>query len=192
MLMSMNGLKVLIGVLIAGAMMVSAQDKAKAPPRPGLTLTSPAFPDGAEIPQKYTQSVASPVSPKLEWTHVPPNTVAFALLMHDPEVALQRTTNDMLHWLVLNIPGSARELAEGIPASPQLPDGSAQLKNGGKTVGYRGPGAPAAGPYHHYTFELFALDAKVDLGPDATRADALNAMDGHILGKGVYVGRFHR
>ena len=28
-----------------------------------------------------------------------------------------------------------------------------------------GPGAPAAGPYHHYTFELYALDTKLDLGP---------------------------
>ena len=55
-----------------------------------------------------------------------------------------------------------------------------------------GPGAPPAGPYHHYTFELFALDTKLDLGADATRADVLNAMQGHIIGKGVLVGRFHR
>ena len=55
-----------------------------------------------------------------------------------------------------------------------------------------GPGAPAAGPYHHYTFELFALDKKLDLGPDATREDVLKAINGHILGKGVLVGRFHR
>ena len=47
--------------------------------------------------------------------------------------------------------------------------------------------APAAGPHHHYTFELFALDTKLDLGADATRADVLKAMDGHILGKGVLV-----
>jgi hypothetical protein len=55
-----------------------------------------------------------------------------------------------------------------------------------------GPGAPPAGPYHHYTFELFALDTKLDLGADASRADVLNAMQGHIIGKGVLVGRFHR
>ena len=46
--------------------------------------------------------------------------------------------------------------------------------------------------YHHYTWELFALDLKLDLTPEATRADVLKAMDGHILGKGVLVGRFHR
>jgi len=55
-----------------------------------------------------------------------------------------------------------------------------------------GPGAGAAGPYHHYTFELFALDTKLDLKEDASRADVTKAMDGHILGKGILVGRFHR
>jgi phosphatidylethanolamine-binding protein (PEBP) family uncharacterized protein len=55
-----------------------------------------------------------------------------------------------------------------------------------------GPGMGPQGPYHHYTFELFALDTKLDLGPDATRADVLAAMQGHILAKGVLAGRFHR
>jgi phosphatidylethanolamine-binding protein (PEBP) family uncharacterized protein len=43
-----------------------------------------------------------------------------------------------------------------------------------------------------YTFELFALDTKLDLGPDAARADVLKAMDGHILAKAVLVGRYHQ
>jgi hypothetical protein len=55
-----------------------------------------------------------------------------------------------------------------------------------------GPGAGAAGPYHHYTFQLFALDTKLSLGADATRDDLISAMNGHILGKGVVVGRFHK
>jgi Raf kinase inhibitor-like YbhB/YbcL family protein len=166
--------------------------QARGPARPGLTLTTPAFQDGGEIPPKYTQSVQNPPSFPLEWTNVPDNTVSFVLLMHDPDVAAQRTTNDMLHWLVIDIPGGAREMPEGVPADPKLGDGAIQLKNGGGTVGYRGPGAPAQGPYHHYTVELFALDTRLNLGPDATRTDVMKAMDGHILGKGVLVGRFHR
>lgn len=55
-----------------------------------------------------------------------------------------------------------------------------------------GPGAGAAGPYHHYTWELFALDTRLDLTPEATRADVLKALDGHIVGKGVLMGRFKR
>jgi len=165
---------------------------AKAPPRPGLTLTTTAFEDGGKIPSKYTQSDPSPISPKLEWTNVPPNTVTFALIMHDPDVALQRKNDDVLHWMTFNIPGTATSLPENEPATAQMPDGMVQAKNLRGAVGYMGPGAPAAGPDHHYTFELYALDTKLDLGPDATRADVLKAMDGHILGKGVLVGRFHR
>jgi Raf kinase inhibitor-like YbhB/YbcL family protein len=186
----MRAFAVCILLTTAGAF---AQDAAKkAPPTPGLTLTTPAFADGGEIPKQYTQSDPQPVSPKLQWTNVPVGTVTFVLYMHDPDVAVQRKTDDVLHWLVLNIPGSTRELPEGVPPAAQSPDGMVQLKNQGGVVGYRGPGAPAAGPHHHYTFELFALDTKLDLGPDATRADVLKAIDGHILGKGVVVGRFHR
>ncbi|MGD1070590.1 MAG: YbhB/YbcL family Raf kinase inhibitor-like protein [Bryobacteraceae bacterium] len=182
----------LFAILLAvGALTTSAQ-QARGPAAPGMTLTSPAFADGAEIPPKYTQLVPNPVSPKLEWTNVPPNTVAFVLHMHDPDVTKAKTTEDQLHWMVLNIPGTARELPEGVLGEPKLPDGSVQIKNGGNTVGYRGPGAPAPGPHHHYTIELYALDAKIDLGPDATRAEVLKALDGHILAKAVLVGRFHR
>jgi Raf kinase inhibitor-like YbhB/YbcL family protein len=162
------------------------------PAAPGLTLTTPAFEDGGLIPVRFTQAVPNPVSPKLDWTHVPAGTVSFALIMHDPDVALNRTTEDVLHWLIFNIPGSATGLPENVPLAAQLPDGSLQGKNRGNLNGYRGPGAPAVGPYHHYTFELFALDVKLDLTADATRADVLKAMEGHILGKGVTVGRFHR
>ena len=74
----------------------------------------------------------------------------------------------------------------------KLDDGTINAKNLRGGVGFMGPGMGAAGPYHHYTFELFALDTKLDLGPDATRADVLAAMQGHILAKGVLEGRFHK
>jgi Raf kinase inhibitor-like YbhB/YbcL family protein len=163
------------------------------PQGPGLTLTSPDFEDGGVIPNKYTQAVPDAVSPKLEWTHVPPGTQSFALIMSDPDTALQKKTNEVLHWMIFNIPGTAHELPQGVPAGQaELPDGAIQPKNTRGQAGFMGPGAPAAGPYHHYTFELFALDEKLSLGPDATRQQVLEAMDGHILGKGVLVCRFHR
>src|SRR5579862_5539790 len=183
-------------LLAAGTGAAVAQDKGKmgrGPAGPGMTLTSPAFADGSEIPAKYTQSVETPVSPKLEWTNVPPNTASFVLILHDPDVALQKKTDDVLHWMIFNIPGSERELPENVPArTAQLTDGTVQAKNLRGQSGYMGPGAPPAGPHHHYTFELYALDMKLDLGPDATRADVLKAADGHILAKGVLMGRFHR
>jgi Raf kinase inhibitor-like YbhB/YbcL family protein len=163
----------------------------RGPQGPGLTLTTSAFEDGGIIPNKYTSADPNPVSPKLEWTNVPANTMSFALVMHDPDVALQRRADDVLHWLVFNIPGTARELPEGVAATATLPDGTIQARSI-RGVGYLGPGAGAAGPMHHYTWELFALDTKLDLTPDATRADVLKAADGHIVGKAVLVGRFKR
>ena len=180
-------------LLILGIQALNAQQpQATAPPGPGLTLTSSAFADGSEIPKKFTQADPNPISPKLEWSNLPPNTASFALIMHDPDVAPQKKTDDILHWMAFNIPGSARELSEGMANEAQLPDGTVQAKNRRGNVGYMGPGAPAAGPHHHYTFELFALDTKLDLKSDASRADVLKAIDGHILGKAVLVGRFHR
>jgi Raf kinase inhibitor-like YbhB/YbcL family protein len=172
-----------------------AQDKGKqtkSGAMPVLTLTSTAFADGGEIPAKFTQESSTPVSPQLEWKNTPANTASLVLIMHDLDAVDDRKTDDHLHWLVINIPATVHELAEGVPLTERLPDGTIQGKNVGGVTGYRGPGAGAAGPHHHYTFELFALDTKLDLGPDATRLEVLKAMEGHISGKGAMAGRFHR
>ena len=158
---------------------------------PAMRLTSPAFADGSVIPDKYTQAGES-ISPELEWSNVPPGTVSFVLLFHDPDVALGRKLTDVTHWITWNIPGNVTKLEEHVPAEATMPDGMIQGKNTRNAVGYMGPGAGAAGPEHHYTFELFALDTKLDLGPDATREQVMNAMEDHIIGKAVYEGRFHR
>lgn len=182
------------GLSLAAAVAASAQtNPAPAPMKPGLTLTTTAFEDGGIIPNRYTMAAErQAVSPALEWTNVPDGTVSFALIVHDPDTSLMKTTNEALHWMIFNIPGGSRGLPEGVPAEAQLPDGSIQGLNRRSKVGYLGMGAPAPGPYHHYTFELFALDTKLNLGANASQEDVLSAMNGHILMKGVLVGRFHR
>jgi Raf kinase inhibitor-like YbhB/YbcL family protein len=183
---------VFFAALIIPVLGLRSEPQQSAPPAvPGLTLTTTAFDDGAVIPPKYTQLVPNPISPALKWTNVPENTVTFALIFHDPE-SVPKRADDYLHWMVFNIPGSVRELPEGLSANPPLGDGAIQAKNTHADVGYRGPGAAAVGPYHHYTFELYALDIRLNLTSDATRADVLQAMSGHILAKAVLVGRFHR
>jgi Raf kinase inhibitor-like YbhB/YbcL family protein len=160
---------------------------------PAMALTTTAFPDGGDIPVKFTQA-GEQVSPVLTWTNVPPGTQSFVLHMRDPDVARNRGTEDQVHWLVWNIPGTATGLPENVPKGAELPDGSRQISASGPV--YRGPGAPAGGPKHHYTFEVYALDAKLDVQPgeDAwvTRAAIWKAMEGHVLGKAVYVGLFRR
>jgi len=180
--------------ILAATLGASAQTPAApAPTKPRLALTTTAFEDGGIIPDMYTMAATgTAVSPHLVWANVPDGTVSFALILHDPDTALMKKTDQVLHWMIFNIPGTARELPQGVPAVAQLPDGSIQSLNQSKKVGYMGMGAAAVGPYHHYTFDLYALDTKLSLGPDATQADVLNAMEGHILMKGVLVGRFHR
>lgn len=184
---------------LAAALMVTAASRAgraQAPvaaPAPAMVLTSSAFPDGGPIPDKYTQA-GEQVSPALKWANAPAGTVSFVLHFHDLDVARNKTTDDQLHWLVWNIPASATGLAEGVKAGADLPDGSHQTSASGPM--YRGPGAPATGPRHHYTFEIIALDTKLDVpaGQDAfeTRTRVMQALQGHILGKAVYAGLFRR
>jgi len=162
---------------------------------PPMRLMSNAFIDGGLIPAKFTQA-GEQLSPQLAWANVPEGTQSFVLHMHDMEGARNKTTDDQLHWLVWNIPAATRALPEGVPNGPDLKDGSHQTSASGNGV-YRGPGAAANGPYHHYVFEIFALDTKLDVAanptdPFETRTKVLSAMQGHVLGKAVYLGFFHR
>jgi len=170
-----------------------------APPPPQMVLTVQGFPDGGEIPVRFSQAApgAAPgegTSPAMSWTNVPPGTQSFVLNMRDLDVARNRTTEDQAHWVVWNIPGTTTSLAEGQPRGAQLPDGSYQISATGQV--YRGPGAPANGPRHHYMFEIYALDTKLDVQPTAdafeTRTKVFAAMQGHVLGKAVYGGLFRR
>ena len=114
-----------------------------------MVLTTTAWPDGTNIPPKYTQA-GEQISPELKWTNVPAGTQTFVIHMHDPDAALNRGTEDQVHWLVWNIPGTTTELSEGIPQGSQLKDGAQQISASGAM--YRGPGAPANGPtppLHH-------------------------------------------
>jgi len=168
----------------------------RGPATPPLLMTTTAWEDGGVIPDKYTQAAGpSAVSPALSWSQVPPGTQSFVLLMHDPEPVLNKGSKmDITHWLIWNIPGTSTGLSEGV-AQGELPDGSRQVSL--RANAYMGPGAPP-GPYHHYTFELYALDTKLEVPQGtpqeaaATRTAVVNAMDGHVLGKAVLVARFHR
>lgn len=198
-------MKTLAFVLVCAVSLVTvgigAQERGRggAPPAPPMVLTIPGFPDGAQIPLRFSQAAdgAAPgegTSPAMSWTNVPPGTQSFVLHMHDLDVARNRTTDDQVHWLVWNIPASSTGFVEGVAKGAQLPDGSYQTSATGPV--YRGPGAPATGPMHHYMFEVFALDTMLDVKPlgDAfeSRTAVMKAMQGRILGKAVYGGVFRR
>jgi Raf kinase inhibitor-like YbhB/YbcL family protein len=185
-------------ITVSMTLLVSAQPKGGAAP-PAMTLTIPGFPDGGQIPVKFSQAapgvaVGEGTSPAMSWANVPAGTQSFFLNMHDMDLARNKTTDDQAHWVVWNIPAIATGLPEGVPKGSQLPDGSYQISATGPM--YRGPGAGANGPFHHYVFELYALDTKLDVKPAAdafeTRANVMKAIQGHIITKAVYGGLFRR
>ena len=57
--------------------------------------------------------------------------------------------------------GDRYRLAQDLPDGFELPNGTRQISVSGSR--YRGPGAPAAGPIHHYVMELYALDTMLDI-----------------------------
>jgi Raf kinase inhibitor-like YbhB/YbcL family protein len=181
---------VLIATLSVGLSMAQQGGQAPrgggAPAGPGLTLTTTAWQDGGELPAKYAGQQA--VSPPLSWSNAPMGTVEFVLVMNDPEPVRPAgsVTGDILHWMVVKIPASATSLPEGAGAaqSTSLPAGARQIQP------FRGPGAPATGPRHHYTLTLYALNAPLDLPATADRAAVMAAMEGKVVARGILVSRF--
>ncbi len=164
-----------------------------------FVLTVDGFEDGGDIPVRYSQAAedAQPgggTSPALSWVNAPEGTRSFVVNMMDLDFAPDRGTRPQVHWVVWNIPGTATGLAEDQPSGNQLPNGASQISATGRV--YRGPGAPATRPRHHYLFEVYALDTELNVSATddelETRDMVMAAMEGHVLGKSVYMGRFHR
>jgi len=168
-----------------------------APPLP-FRIMSPDMVDGSLLPQQFTCAAGTEaVSPPLQWMNAPRGTVSFALIVHDMEPRPQKKLDDILHWMVWNIPATATKFPQGVPSNTaDLPDGSHQTNGNpgqGGIIGYLPPCPPQNVPLlHHYAFDMFALDTKVDLPQTATRADVMKAMDGHILGHDSLVVPFNR
>jgi Raf kinase inhibitor-like YbhB/YbcL family protein len=187
-------------ILVGAAMLATlgAQDKGgkgggkggfQLPPMIHITVAD--FKDGGMIPAKYT-CAGSPTapSPAISWTGAPANTQSYVVILHDPDPVLGGSaTNDVLHWAIFDIPGDAKGLPEGVKAGEQA-DGSKNLNNITGQPVYMGPCAPPGHGDHHYTFEVYALNAKLGLPSSTSRADFMAAMNGKVIAKGVYIGMF--
>ena len=112
--------------VLAGSAVTRAQNPRLAAP-PGaprlapqvMAVTTTAWPDGTTIPDCYTQA-GSELSPGFAWTDVPDGTVSFVLIARDIDATTGDGTDQIFHWLLWNIPGSARGLPEGLPHGSQL------------------------------------------------------------------------
>jgi Raf kinase inhibitor-like YbhB/YbcL family protein len=152
---------------------------------PPLLMKTDAFEDGGIIPERYAGRGGN-VRPGFTFSNIPNETVSFAIILQDLDVA-SNGTDGVLHWLARNIPANAGGIQEG-----SLPEGAVIGTAGVGRGTYFGPGAPAGPRYHHYVFELYALSAMLDLPADATRDQLLAAMKDIIVGKAAYFGRFRQ
>jgi Raf kinase inhibitor-like YbhB/YbcL family protein len=150
-----------------------------------IKITSSAFENEGFIPPKYTCD-GSDISPPLQWEGVPEGTKSLALISDDPDAPM----GTWVHWVLFNLPADTRELAENIPPDSTLPNGAVQGTSDFGRIGYGGPCPPSG--THRYFFRIYALDTELDLAPGATKADLLNAMEGHTLGEGRLMGKYKR
>lgn len=139
------------------------------------------------------------LAPGVSWSAGPAGTQSYVLFMEGEGGARIDPT---VHWIVYNIPATATRLPTGIPKDVQIKDPAGAI-NGREDssvfqgtadgeIGYRGPNFTAdGGSPHPYSFEVFALDTRLDLDPlQAKRQSVIHAMQGHVLASGVLVVRF--
>lgn len=155
-----------------------------------LSVSSSAFAPGQPIPKKHTGDGAD-VSPPLHFADVPKQAAELALVVDDPDAP---TNEPWVHWVLYKLPAGTTELKEGVPTGAMLKDpaGALQGTNSWGATGYRGPAPPKGHGVHHYRFKLYALAAKLNLAAGADKKSLLNAMRGHVLAEGEFVGTYQR
>jgi Raf kinase inhibitor-like YbhB/YbcL family protein len=165
--------------------LASARPETEAPRT--LSLSSPAFAAGAMIPLRFS-AYGDGLSPPLRWSGVPAEARSLVLMLEDPDAVSARP---FVHWLAWNIDPALGALPEGIPAGNEIrqPVALRQGRNSRGAIGYYGP-HPSGSTPHHYHFQLFAMDAPLELAGGADREALLAAMNGHVVAKGELVGLF--
>jgi len=157
-----------------------------------VQLESVVMADGEAIPRDYTPDGRN-LSPPLTWSQLPEGTRELAVVCADFGAG---NPPPWVHWIIYSIPATASGLPEGLPITwdQQIPteiSGSIQGLNSWGRPYYRGP-APPAGTPHLYHFTVYAIDAVLGLESGLTREEFLEAVDGHIIGRGELVPVYER
>lgn len=152
-------------------------------------LLSPSFSNMQEIPIQYTGE-GKDISPPINWSNPPKNTVCYALIVDDPDAPDPKAPlMTWVHWILFNIPADCQELKEDIPQD-LLPRGALEGINDCKKTGYSGPLPPIGS--HRYFFKLYALNQIIPTLKNPTKKDLEKAMEGHILAKAELIGTYEK
>lgn len=153
-----------------------------------FTLSSSAFRNNGQIPDKYTIDGAR-ISPPLQWSGAPLNARSFAVIMLDLDVP-PSYGGFFLHWAVYNIPSTLYEFKEG-----SLPKGAKWIPNtyatyGNHKLGCYGPPWPVD-KSHRYEFTLYALKKEdLELPKDAIYDQLKSAIKASTIASAKLVGVF--
>jgi Raf kinase inhibitor-like YbhB/YbcL family protein len=154
-----------------------------------LSLISPVFFNGGDIPKRYTCE-GSDVSPPLAWSGLPEGAKSLALIVDDPDAPdPQAPKMTWVHWVLYNLPPTAGGLPEAV--SPEaLPPGTRQGRNDWNKPGYGGPCPPIG--RHRYVHKLYALDTVLTELKPPSKGTLLEAMHGHVLAQTELVGTYEK
>jgi len=144
-----------------------------------LAVTSGAIPSGGMVPVDFTCDGANH-SPPLTFSAPPRGTASLAIVFDDPDAS------GFTHWTVYNLPPETLALPEAVDLSAS---GAVAGLNDFHRPGYAGP-CPPRYEEHHYSIRVYALDTRLDLPAETSRAGVDAAMNGHVLAHGSLAAQF--
>jgi para-nitrobenzyl esterase len=182
--------------LIAMAALPAMAQNAAAPARPNalvefpakgnakLTVTTPAWKDGGDIPYENTQYRGNNF-PGLAWSAGPSGTKSYVVIMQDTGAIVRGAP--ILHWTLYDIPANVTKLDAGMAPTGNPPGSSYGPNIRAAAQPYMGPRTPP-GPKHPYHLQVFALDTTIPANAAITYDELTGAMKDHILASGEVVG----
>lgn len=153
-----------------------------------LDVSSPAFANGARLPERFTGDGAG-VSPPLLWGQVPPGTERLALIVEDPDAP---TPSPFVHAIVWGLDPAGGGLAEGAIVADGDGDADGDVGRNSLSEGWLPPDPPTGHGVHNYAFQLFALSGAATPGATPGRTALVEAMRGHVLAVGLLTGTYSR
>ncbi|MGA1539760.1 MAG: YbhB/YbcL family Raf kinase inhibitor-like protein [Chthoniobacterales bacterium] len=145
-----------------------------------MKISTRAFSERRPIPERFTADGEN-INPALAISGVPREAKSLALIVDDPDAPMGVWN----HWLVWNIKPDTTAIKED-----SVPHGAIVGCNDAGSAKYVGPSPPSG--THRYYFRLYALDTKLDLPADSTRAELDDAIHSHILARAELLGRYAR
>jgi Raf kinase inhibitor-like YbhB/YbcL family protein len=158
-----------------------------------MKVYCPALLSGKYIPNKFAQrgvTGGQNVSLPVHWGDVPVGTrsFVFSIIDHHPEA------ENWVHWFVINVPYSVREITERASGSREkMPAGALELRNSFGDLGYGGPAPRKNSGPHQYVITVYALGVEsLPVGPFSPVEECRQEMRAHVIASASTSGIFQR